>query len=308
MSPIKTVAVFGATGNVGKVAVPALLAAGFIVTIIARPESTSTYPEGVAIKKSSYDDLKTLTEALKGQDALVEAFNPTAAEHQGIIVQAALAAGVTRLITPDFSTDSFTAHSAEVRIFEPKHKAQKELERLTSSPDCTLSWTAIILGGWFDWAIESGFFWVDKKKRTITRFGSGNQKVSISRVGLAGETIVSVLQKPENYRNRVAYFADYAVSTNELITIIQKMSPPGEWEIVDIPLEDFKKEGYALWDENFKNATTQVFSKAYAMLGTAALFDEQNRYDGDFTHKQEPGSGRPIESLEEDLKKLLGYA
>ncbi|RFU72738.1 hypothetical protein TARUN_9518 [Trichoderma arundinaceum] len=309
MSSIKAVAVLGATGNVGKVAVPALLSAGFVVTIIARPESTSTYPEGVAIKSSSYDDLKTLTEALKGQDAIVEAFNPAAAQHQSIIVQAALAAGVSRLITPDFSTDSFSPHSAEVLIFEPKHKAQKELEKLTSSPDCTLSWTAIVLGGWFDWGIETGFFWVDKKKRTITRFGSGNQKVSISRVGLAGETIVTVLQNPDKYRNRIAYFADHAVSTNELIDIIKEFSPAGEWSVVDIPLEEFKKEGFALWDEDTKKGvTTRLFSKAYTILGTAAVFDEENRYDGDFTHKQEPGFGRPIESLKEDLKKLLGYA
>jgi hypothetical protein len=286
-----------------------LLSAGFVVTIIARPESTSTYPEGVTVKTSSYGDLKTLTEVLKGQDALIEAFNPAAAGHQSIIVQAALAAGVTRLITPDFSTDSFSAHSGEVHIFEPKHKAQKELEKLTSSPDYTLSWTAIVLGGWFDWGIEAGYFWVDKKKRTITRFGSGNQKVSVSRVGLAGETIVSVLQNPEKYRNRIAYFADHAVSTNELIDIIQEISPPGEWETVDVPLEDFKKEAFALWDEDTKKGvTTRLFSKAYTMLGTAAVFDEHNRYDGDFTHKLEPGSGRPIESLKEDLKQLLGYA
>lgn len=289
-------------------AVPALLSAGFVVTIIARPESTSTYPEGVAVKKASYDDLAALTEVLKGQDALVEAFNPAAAQHQGIIVRAALAAGVSRLITPDFSTDSFSPHSAEVKIFEPKHKAQKELEELTSSPDCTLSWTAIVLGGWFDWGIEAGYFWIDKKKRTITRFGSGNQKVSISRVSLAGETIVTVLQNPDKYRNRIAYFADHAVSTNELIDIIQEFAPAGEWQIIDMPLDNFKKEAFALWDEDTKKGLkTRLFTTAYTMLGTAAVFDEENRYDGDFSHKQEPGSGRPIESLKKDLKKLLGY-
>lgn len=291
----------------GKAAVPALLSAGFVVTIIARPESTSTYPEGVTVKQSSYDELEALTEVLKGQDALVEAFNPAAAVHQDIIVQAALAAGVSRLITPDFSTDSFSTHSAEVRIFEPKHKAQKELEKLTSSPDCTLSWTAIVVGGWFDWGIEAGYFWIDKKKRTVTRFGSGNQKVSISRVELCGETIVSVLQNPDKYHNRIAYFADHAVSTNELIDMVDEISSVGKWEIVDIPLEGFKKEAFALWDEDTKKGVkTRLFSKAYTMLGTAAVFDEENRYDGDFSHKLEPGSGRPIESLKQDLKTLLG--
>ncbi|OTA08142.1 hypothetical protein A9Z42_0090990 [Trichoderma parareesei] len=308
MPAIKTVAVLGASGNVGKVAVPALLSAGFVVTVIARPDSTSTYPEGVTIKTSSYNDLDTLTHVLQGQDALVEAFNPAAAAHQGVIVRAALAAGVKRLITPDFSTDSFSPHAAEVRIFEPKHKAQRELESLTAAPGCTLTWTAIVLGAWFDWGIQTGYFWVDKDKRTVTRFGSGNQKVSVSRVASAGEAIVAVLQSPDKYRNRVAYFADYAVSTNELIAMLDEMSPVGEWQIVDVPLEDYKKEATALWEQDTKNGVTnRLFTKAYAMLGTAALFDEENRYDGDFSHKQEPGSGRPLENLKEDLKKLLGY-
>ncbi|KAH0497878.1 hypothetical protein TgHK011_005160 [Trichoderma gracile] len=307
MSSIRTVAVLGASGNVGKIAVPALLSAGFTVTVIARPESTSTYPEGVTIKKSFYDDLNTLTQALQGQDALVEAFNPAAAAHQGVIVRAALAAGVKRLITPDFSTDSFSPHAAEVRIFEPKHKAQRELESLTSTPGCTLTWTAIVLGAWFDWGIETGYFWVDKANRTVTRFGSGNQKVSVSRVASAGEVIVAVLQNPDKYRNRVAYFADYAVSTNELIAMLDENSPVGEWKIVDVPLEEYKKEATALWEEDTKNGVTnRLGTKAYAMLGTAALFDEENRYNGDFSHKREPGSGRPLEELKEDLKKLLG--
>ncbi|PTB69423.1 NAD(P)-binding protein [Trichoderma citrinoviride] len=307
-SVIKTVAVLGASGNVGKVAVPALLSAGFVVTIIARPESASTYPSGVSIIKSSYDDLDTLTQALQGQDALVEAFNPAAAEHQGVIVRAALAAGVKRLITPDFSTDSFSPHAAEVRIFAPKHKAQRELESLTSSPDCTLTWTAVVLGAWFDWGIETGYFWIDKDKRTITRFGSGNQKVSVSRVASVGETIVAVLRNPDKYRNHVAYFPDYTVSTNELIAMLDEISSGGGWQIVDVSLEGFKKEATALWEEDTRNGVTnRLFTKAYSMLGTAALFDEDNRYDGDFSHKQEPGSGRPLESLKEDLRELLGY-
>ncbi|KAL7934119.1 NAD(P)-binding protein [Trichoderma chlorosporum] len=306
MSSIKTVAVLGASGNVGKIAVPALLSAGFSVTIIARPESTSSYPEGVTVKQSSYDDIETLTEVLKGQDALVEAFNPAASEHQGIIVRAALAAGVRRLITPEFSTDSFSPHAAEVKIFEPKQKAQKELEELTSTPGCTLSWTAVIPGVWFDWGIEGGFFWIDKKQKIIRRFGSGNQKVSMSRLALSAEAVVSVLQAPDKYHNRATYVQDYAVSTNEFIAMIKEMPSVGEYEVVDVSIDDFKKEALALWDEDTKKGVkTRLFTKAYTMMGTVAVFDEDNRYDGDYTYKLEPGSGRPIESLKEELKKLL---
>ena len=259
----------------------------------------------VATKTAAYDDVVSLTSALEGQHAIVEAFNPAAATNQATIVRASLAAGVRHLITPDFSTDSFNEHANEIRIFEPKKRAQCELEAAVKSSGGAMSWTAIIVGGWFDWGIENGQFLVDTKNRSITRFGSGDQKFSISRVSLCADALVAVLRSPDEYRNRPAYFASHTVSINQIISIMRNLGIDN-WRIVDKPLAGLMEHGRQLWDQDTVNGVTdRLHSEAYPLLGIAALFDETNRYDGDFSHKAEPGWDEGEKTLQTALKKLI---
>ncbi|VUC22974.1 unnamed protein product [Clonostachys rosea] len=306
MALIKNVAVFGASGRVGKVVTAALRSAGFSVTAIARPGSEAAYPQDLAIKRVAYDDFDSLVAVLRGHHAIVEAFNPAAAHLQTTIVRAALTAGVAHVITPDFSSDTFNPQASELMIFEPKLKAQRELESLTSSPDCPLSWTAIITNPWYDWAIEAGIFWMNKANRTITRFGSGNQKYAMSRFEICGEAVVAVLQEPEKFRNRPAYFAHHTVSNNDLISIIREVLPQEHWKVVDVPVKNFLSEGLKLWNEDTgKGVANRLETRAYQMLGTVGIFDEDNRFGADFGEKVEPGYDAGLDNLKQDLKRLL---
>ncbi|KAI0967029.1 hypothetical protein F4678DRAFT_483385 [Xylaria arbuscula] len=305
MAPITNVAILGASGTLGKTLVTALLHNGFSVTAIGRPGGKPFHHAGVTYKAASYDDLAGLAVSFENQDAVIEAFNPSAASSQGVLVQAAIAAGVRHLITPDFSSDTFSPYVDELMIFEPKRKAQRELEEAVAKSSGSLSWTAIIVGAWYDWAIDNGQFWIDKKSRKIIRFGSGNQKTSISRLALCGEAVTAVLRSPDQYRNRPAYFQSHSISTNELVSIVKGIGG-GEWEILDVQLEGFKEKAKELWDNDSKNnATDRLNTAAYRMLGTSAIFDEQNYYDGDFSKKVELGWDEGLDSLKENLKTLL---
>ncbi|KAM5343560.1 hypothetical protein ACJ41O_012097 [Fusarium nematophilum] len=305
MAPFKTVAILGAAGPLGEVLVPALLAAGFEVTCITRPASKSTLPTGVTTKTANYTDTTSLTLALKDQDALVEAFNPAAAVHQELILQAALAAGVRHIITPDFSGDTFHPLVGELLIFEPKLRAKYQLEGIVAASQGRLSWTAIVVGPWFDWTIETGIFWVNRDQRVITRYGSGDQKFSMSRRALNGEALVAVLKDPERFRNRPAYFASHTVSTNQLIGLVEELSLEG-WTVVDISMEGYAEEARRLWDEDSaRGVENRLASKAYPMLSTVALLDEGNRYGSDFSSKVEAGWDEGEAALKESLRKLL---
>ncbi|KFZ12985.1 hypothetical protein V501_03939 [Pseudogymnoascus sp. VKM F-4519 (FW-2642)] len=267
MLTITNVAIMGASGDLGQVLVPALLKAGFEVTAISRPNGTTVKYPGVTVKTAAYDNIAGLASALRGQHAVIEAFNPAAASSQSDIVQASIAAGVAHLITPEFSTNSFNEHADDMKIFEPKRRAQRELEAAVSSSDGAISWTAVIVGGWYDWAIEKGKFWIDRKAHSVTRFGSGNQKYSISRLALSGDAVVAVLMSPDQYRNRPAYFASHTISTNEMIALLAEIGHD-EWHITDIPIEGFMKKALELWDQDTANGVTnRLQTDAYRMLG-----------------------------------------
>lgn len=170
-----------------------------------------------------------------------------------------------------------------------------------------LAWTAIITSTWYDFAIRMGFFWLNPAKRTITRFGSGDQRTSISRIALSGEAVVAVLREPERFRNRPVYVASHTVTTNELIALAKEVSgdPERPWNVIDIPdVEAFKKQGLALWNEDRKKGVDWLHSQAFMMLSTIQLFDENNHYGADFGEKLEPGWGESREKLKDHLGQL----
>ncbi|KAF6824628.1 NAD(P)-binding protein [Colletotrichum musicola] len=303
--PIKNVAILGGTGALGEALIPCLLAANFTVTCILRPTSTSQPPAGVTIKQSDYNDLASLTAALASQDALVEAFNPSAAAHQRTILAAALAAAVRHVITPDFSGNTFHPRASELQIFNPKLQAQRELETVIAEAAGKLSWTAIVTGPWYDWTIAKGIFWVDKNRKIITRYGSGDQKCSVSRHALNGEALVAVLQNPERYRNRPAYFASHTVSTNEIIDVVKELRLKG-WEVVDVLFDGLYEKAHKMWREDTeKGVADRLNSEAYAALSTVALLDEENRYGSNFEELVEPGWDEGEDCLREELRRLL---
>lgn len=95
-----------ASGNIGKPVVAALLADGsFTVTAVARHESKATFPAGVKVVKSDFSP-ESLVEAFKGQDALVSAVNAMGEDQEVKFIDAALKAGIKRMITNDVRFES----------------------------------------------------------------------------------------------------------------------------------------------------------------------------------------------------------
>ena len=146
-----------ATGNVGRPIVDALVAASFTVTVgtrHVREDTDSKFPPSVSVKIADPERTSSLTTAFAGQDAIVEAFNPTAARFQINVVEAAMQRGVKHIITPDFGSDTFHVNAPELKIFEPKIEAQRLLEE--SLRGSGIRWTAVITGPFFDWGEPEG--------------------------------------------------------------------------------------------------------------------------------------------------------
>jgi len=69
---IKNVAITGANSNVGAPLIKALVDSGeFVVTVLARASSQTSYPESVKVVVVDLESVESLTAALKGQDAVV---------------------------------------------------------------------------------------------------------------------------------------------------------------------------------------------------------------------------------------------
>lgn len=157
-------------------------------------------------------------------------------------------------------------------------------------------------------AIPIGWFWIQPVTQTVMVFGSGDQKYSISQIATAGKATVEVLKNPDKYANRPVYVADYTVSTNEIIPLLEEVRPG--WNIQKNDIQGLMAQAKQMWDNDTDNGVVdRLRTPAYAMLGTAGLFDENNKYEADCSHKLEMGfNTKTLTDLKEELRILTDPA
>jgi hypothetical protein len=145
---------------------------------------------------------------------------------------------------------------------------------------------------------------LDKKQRTVTVFGSGNQKYSMCKTQTIARAVVDVLRRPQDFANRPVYVADYTVSTNELLAILESISPG--WEVKRVNIDNFFQTAKEKWQaDRVAGVRETLGTEAYMMLGTYGMFEESNKYGADFSDKVEPAYVKDIDQLAIELKGLL---
>lgn len=155
-SPYKTVAIAGATGNLGPSLVHALLTAGFTVTILTRVNSKGlpNPPRGISkILPVDYTSVSSLTAALEGQDVFI--CNIPNHSAQKPLIDAAIVAGVKRFLPSEFGMDVMRdERTAGLPIFrEGKRVIQEYLREMEGK----LVWTSVVTGLFLDWCLDVGF-------------------------------------------------------------------------------------------------------------------------------------------------------
>jgi hypothetical protein len=157
-------------------------------------------------------------------------------------------------------------------------------------------------------AIINGIFWVDAKARQVTIFGSGTQRNAMAALDIVGRATIRVLKDPKAYQDRQAYFADYIISCNELLEMINDFEDE-TWTAKHVSLDDFYEKGKALWDEDTaKGVQDRRSTMGYIMLGTYGCFHEENRYSTDYTGLLEPGCGWTRDQFAQELRKAIHKA
>ncbi|KAI4256584.1 MAG: hypothetical protein LQ352_002023 [Teloschistes flavicans] len=237
----KNVVVIGASGNVGKPTVDALLKAGFTVTALTRKTSSAKFPSEV--KTHQIDDnypSEQLLDAFKGQDAVVNLLPPIDINQHNTIADKAAEAGVKRFIPTEFGSD--TAESKVVQLvpmFGGKAAITGYLKKKESSG---MTWTAIVNGAFFDWGLQTGFLGFDLKSHTAQIYDAGDAKINMTTLSVVGQSVASVLQHPAETANRYVYVQSTVGTQNEILAALEK-STSEKWTINKISSADARKEG-----------------------------------------------------------------
>lgn len=212
-----------------------------------------------------YESLESLTEALRGQDAVVSAIGKTGPGRlQQDLIDAAVAAGVKRFIPSEFGADLKIPQIAALPIYRPKVALERYLEE--KATETGITYTYVYNNVILDFGIRVGSL-LAAESRTIRVYDGGHHKFSTSTLGAIAKAVVQILATPEEFTNRAVRISEAAVTQRRLLEIARQITPGDEWTVVPLDttqlVEDVQQE---LAQGKF---SMRVFN-AYAVQGAFA--------------------------------------
>ncbi|KAH6952531.1 hypothetical protein BKA56DRAFT_564310 [Ilyonectria sp. MPI-CAGE-AT-0026] len=225
---INKVALAGANGNLGSRILQALVQKGcFRVTLLARNE-LNDLPTGVTIKVVDFESGSALAEALKGQDALIDATSVPDPSVSIRMMDAAVAAGVHRMIPAEFSSDPMNSKSRALPPFQGKTKAFEHIQKLAR--DNKITWTAISNHAFLDWGLRMSFVGIDLGNKKIDYLNDGNMVVPWTTLTSVGIAVANALSKSEETKNRVCSICNIQKSQRELAGLAKQALGEEGWQ------------------------------------------------------------------------------
>lgn len=242
MSELQNVIILGASGNIGQPILSALLQAShFNVSVAVRSESKPVqWPSSVKVHTVDYNSFDSMRAAFAGQDAVISCITTFATHQQRAIVDAAVASGVKRFLPSEYGMDSSNPQGFE--LLPALATKRSQVEYLATKEKEGMSWTALIVGAFFDWSILNGYLGYDFKTKTAKKFNPGDQLYEATNVGRIAEAVVRILERPEITRNEYVYVHSFSVSPNQVLREIESVTE-GKWQVEDVSLEQMYKTG-----------------------------------------------------------------
>jgi hypothetical protein len=246
-----------ASGNLGPSILKALLADGsFNVTVLTRESSTATFPENVKVIKANYESLESLKSALKNQDALISTLASLAVASQLLLIDAAIASGVTRFLPSEFGSDIANPRTRGLPVFAAKVQVEEYLKvQVAQHP--SFSYTLLRNSAFLDWGLQVGFLF--RAPNPLLSDG-GHNKASLTTLATIGKGVVGVLHHLDETANRAVYIQDLAISEAEILDIAKKIRPDIDWKPQVVDTAEAEKEAWArLKDGKLDDATWVPF-------------------------------------------------
>jgi NAD(P)-dependent dehydrogenase (short-subunit alcohol dehydrogenase family) len=211
-----TIAVAGATGNLGGRIVKVLLEKGAHVRTIVRNNTDDNdkieklKQQGVEVIKADMNNKTELTSALKGVSMVISALQgleDVIIDTQFTLLEAAVAAGVSRFMPSDYSVDYTKLSEGENRNFDLRHEFYKRIDK------APIEATSIFNGAFADILAYSAPF-IDLKNKSIGYWDNPDWKIDVTTMDDTAAYIADVAMDKSTPRKLL--IAGFQISPKEL--------------------------------------------------------------------------------------------
>ena len=182
-----------------------------------------------------------MTSALKGQDAVISTLGAFAPHLQLNVINAAIAAGVSRIIPSEFGSDNTNPKAKALPVYRDKVAAQDFLKAAAAKGQVT--YNLIFNGPILDWGLMVGFL-IDAKNQKAELYDGGDVPFSATTGASIGKAVIGALSHPEETKNRPVYVQDAVVTQNQLIKLAKKLGQNGTWDTKVVETEGLEQSGY----------------------------------------------------------------
>lgn len=238
----RRIAIVGASGNVGRPILTSLLAEGIhTITVISRPESSATFPDGVArVERGDYTDDEFLGSALAGQDVLVLLLSVSSMSAQPALIKAAARAGVRTVLPTEFGSDPAPTPLLERLPMLGAKKGPRDLIEALG-----MGRVAVATNPWLEYNLEHGTWGFDVAKRTARLIDGGRVKFVTTTLPTVGRATAGLLSLPDaeldRFRNGPAvYLRSFRISQRDMFESLLRATGTAEadWAVEDLEGEE----------------------------------------------------------------------
>ncbi|PSN74848.1 NAD(P)-binding protein [Corynespora cassiicola Philippines] len=232
MSSINNVVLIG-KGLLGSFVLPALVDAGFTVTLLGRSEkSKQGLPSGAKFQVVDYTSIDSLEAAFRGQDAVVSTVGMEGIMGQKLMIDAAIKAGVKRFIPSDFGSSTTNPDAARFWHHIPMVEIQKYIKEKAEAG--SIEYTILSMGGFLEFVIQYDFL-IDWKNKSVEIWGDGNAGFSATSLEGVGKAVAGILKNLEPTKNRNIFVHEVVLSQNKLLELAKKRSAPEtKWNVTHV--------------------------------------------------------------------------
>ena len=234
------------------------------VTILTRPESTSTFSSSSNIVRVDYASEEDLISALSGHDFLIITLTAQAPPTtHTLIVNAAAKAGI-KYIMPNYYGFGLGPRGGTLSSDPILGMFGKFIDDVRNVPvpegGAKPNFIALCCGFWYEFSLSMGepWFGFDIKSRSVTLYDEGETKINTSTWEQCGRAVASLLSLPvtagddgtpavENWKNDGLHIASYLVSQKDMLNSLHRVlgTSDEDWTITKEPAKERYRRGLA---------------------------------------------------------------
>jgi hypothetical protein len=282
------------------------------ITVLSRNDGSANISgtPHVTVARVDYEKEDSLVEALRGHDFLIITLSARAPPTlHSTIVRAAASAGVP-YIMPNYFSYGLGARGVDLSELANFNAAVDDVAKTPG-----VDYVALVCGIWYEFSLAMGEPWLGFRirDRTVTMYGDGERRVSMSTWEQCGRAVASLVSLPlrsegnsdasiETWKNEGVYISSFLISQRDILNSLHRVlgTTDDDWNITYERVEERYQKG----TEELQAGSFLGFAKA--MYAKVFMSKESDYETG---HELDNGAlALPKEDLDEATRKAVKMA